>query len=74
MLATQILNAILTFYRNLLVYIGRYIALTDGLILCMNLIHHLEFTENAITSLLTNYMEYNVNNVVQTLGILILVS
>lgn len=31
--------------------------LTDGLILCMNLIYYLEFIENAIISLLTNYME-----------------
>lgn len=31
--------------------------LTDGLILCMNLIYYLEFIENIIISLLTNYTE-----------------
>ena len=32
----------------------------------MNLTLYLKFTENAIISLLANYMDYNINDVVQT--------
>lgn len=40
----------------------------------MNLIHYLEFTENGKTSFLANNVEYSIPSVVQTLGILILLS